>query len=76
MVVALVSLSTTLVAGVGSVSGVALGVGVLQFEAEPLPSAEFLAATAILAITAAAVGALVPAAMAARRDPLIELRVP
>ncbi|MFZ1411094.1 MAG: hypothetical protein WAS07_06535 [Micropruina sp.] len=49
---------------------------VLTLGREPLPSTEFGAATMILSVAAAGLGAIPPGVIASLRDPLSELRVP
>lgn len=76
LIVALVSLSTVLIAIAASLIGAGAGLAVLLFQGEPLPGADFVSATLVLTTAAAALGALPPSIAASRRDPLVELRVP
>ncbi len=66
--------------GVVSLIGVLLGVGgsllALRLSGDPLPSLRFSGAVATLALAVSLAAALIPAAIASRRDPIKELRVP
>lgn len=77
------SLIVTLVlvqVAIPAVGGVAIGIGGalgwLAADRQPLPGTTFTVAVALAALVATVVAATVPALVAARRDPLHELRVP
>ena len=65
-----------MLATAGSILGTALGLIVLTAEGAPLPSPSFVLAVLLLSIGGSALFALLPAAYAASRDPVAELRVP
>ncbi|MDO5533066.1 MAG: hypothetical protein Q4F65_00240 [Propionibacteriaceae bacterium] len=75
-VVILVTLNTLMIALPAGVAGACASLLVLLFRGEPLPGPDFVAAVVILATASAGLGALPPSIVAARRDPLTELRVP
>ncbi len=76
IIVALVSVSTLIIALAASALGGAIALTILSVGGEPLPGWDFTGATLILAAAAAGIGALPPSVAASRRDPLSELRVP
>ncbi|MFT4294343.1 MAG: hypothetical protein QM582_02900 [Micropruina sp.] len=76
LIVGLITVQTVLIACAASVIGAAIALAVLAFGREPLPPADFVAATMMLTVAASGLGALAPAIVASRRDPLAELRVP
>ncbi len=76
LIVGLIAVQTVLIACAASVLGAAVALAVLILGREPLPPADFVAATMILTVAASGLGALPPAIAASRRDPLAELRVP
>jgi putative ABC transport system permease protein len=61
---------------IGTVLGCTFAAIGLIATGDPLPGIPFFAAVGILAITTGLAAALLPAVVAARRDPLRELRVP
>jgi len=67
---------TLALAVIGVVAGSVLASSILIATGDPLPGAAFTTAVGILAIVVSLVAASIPAALAARRDPLQELRVP
>lgn len=75
-IVVLLIAQTTLVASIGATVGTLTSLLVMVASADPLPGWQFSIAVTILSVFIAGVGALVPAIVAARRDPLTELRVP
>lgn len=75
-IVLLVVLQVLLVAVVGAVAGALAGTGWLAFNGEARPALGYTAALCVALVSAAAAAAAVPAAYAARRDPIAELRVP
>lgn len=76
LIVALLLAQTALLAGLGAILGTAVGFGSLLLGGDPLPSWTYALAVGLLAIAVASIAALAPAAFAARREPLNELRVP
>lgn len=76
LIVALVTISTLYVAVAASLLGGTIAMAALVAGGEPLPGWDFIAATLILTSAAAGTGAIPPSIVAARRDPLTELRVP
>ena len=76
LIIALVLLQVGLPALAGSALGIASGWIVAVLRREQMPSAEFVAALAITSTLAAVLAAIIPATIAARREPLHELRVP
>lgn len=76
LIVALVLLQMTMVSVIGAAVGTAAALGTLAALGDPLPGADFTAAIAVLAVAVAVIAALLPAIVAARRDPIRELRVP
>lgn len=61
---------------IGAVVGTIAAVIALLVSSDPLPGLDFMIAIDVLAVAVGVIAALIPAAAAARRDPLIELRVP
>jgi len=76
LIVGLLLVQTFELALVGGALGSCLGLSMLAVTGSPFPPAAFVVATATLATIACLVGALLPAAVASRREPLKELRVP
>ncbi|AYF98493.1 ABC transporter permease [Protaetiibacter intestinalis] len=76
LVVGILLVQSLLLASMGALVGVAVALVVLLAGDDPLPGAAFTAAVAFLAVMVSVVAAVVPALIAARRDPLKELRVP
>lgn len=76
LVVALVTIQTAIVAGIGAAAGSALAIGVLAAAGDPLPGPRYLIGVGTLAVLVATLAALLPAFSAARREPITELRVP
>ncbi|HEU5223387.1 MAG TPA: FtsX-like permease family protein [Candidatus Lumbricidophila sp.] len=76
LIIALLLIQMATLSLLGSVVGsVAAAIG-LAATGDPLPGIDFFVAVAVLAITVGVAAALLPALVAARRDPLKELRVP
>ena len=76
VIAALVLGQTLLVAILGAAGGAAVGAGVVVRVAGAAPAASFVVAVAALAVLSAAAAALIPAGIAAHRDPITVLRVP
>lgn len=76
LIVGLVVMSTGICAIVAAAGGTALALIALVIAGDPLPAADFIGATMVLAAISALAGAVLPAISASRRDPLTELRVP
>ena len=75
-IVVLVTAQTAAIATVGAVAGIGLGSLVVQQVLGTAPSVEFAVAIGVLAVIAAAAAAVLPAIIAAYRDPVRILRVP
>lgn len=69
--------SQAAIAGIGGIFiGSTVAAIAILFSGDPLPDLSYFASLAILAVTCSLLGSLFPAMLAARRDPLTELRVP
>lgn len=75
-IVGLITANAVLIGSTATLLGTGSALMVLTLGREPLPSPEFTAATMILSVTAAGLGAIPPGVIASLRDPLSELRVP
>lgn len=75
-IIALVLTQTGIAAVVGALIGTLGGTVTLTLLGDPQPSPQFTLAVAVLAISASLLGAIPPAVIASRREPLAELRVP
>lgn len=76
LIIQLLLAQTLLLASAGVIAGTAVAVFALIASSHPLPSSEFVAAIAVLAIATTIIAALIPAVLASRREPIRELRVP
>lgn len=76
IIVALLIVQTVAAAVPGALLGVGAAVVALLVAGDPVPSAGYLLAVALLAVGTAATGAVLPAVIASRRDPVRELRIP
>jgi len=76
LIVGLLLTQTVLLAVAGVVIGLIASFVALVLLGDPLPGSTFTLALAILAVTTAAVAALVPAFLASTREPIREIRVP
>jgi len=76
LIVALLLSQTAILAALGAAIGITAALIVLAVGADPLPGVGYVAGLATLSIATATLAALTPAVIAARRDPLTELRVP
>jgi putative ABC transport system permease protein len=76
LIVGLLVTQVGLLSLIGAVLGSVGTVATLTGTGQPLPDLEFIAAVGVAGILTAGVAALLPATIAARRDPLHELRVP
>jgi putative ABC transport system permease protein len=76
LIITLLLTQVALLAITGAALGTAASLAGLATTGNPLPGAEFTAAVAIASVLVATTAALPPAIIAARRDPLHELRVP
>ena len=74
-IISLLLTQTALLALVGSIIGAILATAILLIMGDPLPGIPFTAAVTVLAILASALGAVIPAIVASRREPIRELRV-
>ena len=76
LIVALVLTEVLQMGVVGVLLGTSVTLATLGLSGALLPSAEFVSAVAVASVVTGILAALVPAAVASRRDPLYELRVP
>lgn len=76
LIVALLLTQTAVLAVIGALVGVGAALIVLGVGGDPLPGVGYAAGVATIAVATAVIAALIPAVVAARRDPLTELRVP
>jgi putative ABC transport system permease protein len=76
LIITLLLTQVALLALAGAALGTASSLAGLATTGNPLPGAEFTMAVAIASLLVATLAALPPAIIAARRDPLHELRVP
>lgn len=67
---------TVIASGLGALGGVLGSLGWLTIAEQPRPPSDFIAAVVVLVMICALLAAMTPAIIAARRDPLRELRVP
>lgn len=75
-IIGLLLTQTSLLALLGIVAGLTSSVVFLVATGDPAPGPEFAAALAILTLVTSVLAALLPAAVASRREPIRELRVP
>ena len=76
LIVALVLVQTAIVGAASAVIATLACTVALAIKSVPIPGLEFITAVPVLAVATAIVAAAAPAALAANRDPLTELRVP
>ena len=76
LIAALILIQTASLATAGAMDGAAASAITLVTLGDPLPSVDYTAAVALLALGVSVAAAIVPAVLAARRDPIRELRVP
>lgn len=76
LIVGLLLVQTGTVAVIGALTGILGSVAVLVTSGLPVPGTTFTGAVGVAAVLTAVVAAVAPAVVAARRDPLHELRVP
>jgi putative ABC transport system permease protein len=76
LIACLLLIQVALLAGIGAGAGLTTALAILFFASDPLPGADFVVAVGVLSVTVGLISALIPAIVAARRDPLRELRVP
>jgi putative ABC transport system permease protein len=76
LIVALILCQTALLAVVGIAIGLVVSTAALIALRDPFPGFAFTGALSILTLLTATVAALIPAAVASRREPIKELRVP
>lgn len=76
LIVTLLLSQTAVLAVIGAVIGVGTALIVLAVGGDPLPGVGYAAGVATISVATAVLAALFPAVVAARRDPLTELRVP
>ncbi|WP_219817097.1 FtsX-like permease family protein [Arthrobacter sp. GMC3] len=75
-VIALVLIEAAIVAAAGALIGEVAAASLLLALDDPMPPTTFMAGIAILAISAGIIASFLPAIFAARREPIVELRVP
>lgn len=76
LIIVLLLTQTAVLATVGVALGFIVSMLVLIAYSDPFPGPVFVSALCVLAITTAAVAAVIPALIASRREPINELRVP
>ncbi|WP_258059858.1 FtsX-like permease family protein [Rathayibacter sp. AY1A7] len=76
LIVFLLLAQTAILATIGVIVGFIAATAILVASSSPLPSFAFTAALSTLSILTALLAALLPAALASRREPIKELRVP
>ncbi|GEP26482.1 hypothetical protein CLE01_10800 [Cryobacterium levicorallinum] len=76
LIIGLLLTQMAFLSGIGAVIGCAATAISLVITGDPLPGIAFFVAVSVLAIAVGVIAALLPASVAARRDPLAELRVP
>lgn len=76
IVMSLVLCQVGTLAAIGSTLGSAIALASLVTTGDPLPSAGFVIAVDLLAVAVSTAAALIPALVAAHREPIRELRVP
>ncbi|WP_104092526.1 ABC transporter permease [Arthrobacter sp. GMC3] len=76
IVVALVLLEAATVSAVGALIGETTAASLLTGLGDPMPPPTFMLGIGVLAIFVGVVASLIPAFFAARREPIVELRVP
>ncbi|WP_460802801.1 ABC transporter permease [Microbacterium sp. GXF6406] len=76
LIVTLLLAQTAALTTVGILLGMTTAIIILISTDDPLPSADFIVALAVLTLTATLIAALIPALIASRREPIRELRVP
>lgn len=76
LIIGLLVTQTALLASVGIIVGIITSLAILFASRDPWPGVAFTAALAILALSTALIASLIPAAVASRREPIRELRVP
>lgn len=76
LIIGLLVTQTALLASAGIIVGIITSLAILFASRDPWPGVAFTAALAILALGTALIASLIPAAVASRREPIRELRVP
>ncbi|WP_401001103.1 FtsX-like permease family protein [Agromyces sp. GXQ0307] len=76
LIIALITTQTAIVATGAAAAGSVIAVLVLLLANDPIPSLTYIVGVSVLAVLVAVVAALIPAAIAAQREPIRELRVP
>lgn len=76
LIIGLLLAQTLLLSALGALLGTGAATIVLLASRDPLPGASFTLAVGVLAVVISLAAALAPAVLAARRDPLRELRIP
>jgi len=76
LIVTMLVAQTAFLAVAGAVTGAVIAALVLAIGGDPLPALTYFLAVVVLAVLAAVAAAVLPAIVAARREPISELRVP
>jgi putative ABC transport system permease protein len=76
LIIALVLVQVASLGVASSILGTAVALAVLGVAGDPLPALDFILALDVLAVAVAIVAGTVPAVIASRREPIVELRVP
>lgn len=76
LIVVLLVVQTALLAAIGVAAGVSSGLVALVVTRDPLPDPAFTTALCVLTFVTTVTAAIVPAAVASRREPIRELRLP
>jgi putative ABC transport system permease protein len=76
LIMALLATQTFLLGLAGAMLGTIVALSITVTVVDRLPSGDFLTAVVVLALGASLVAAVIPGAIAAKREPLRELRVP
>lgn len=75
-VISLVLIEAAIIATAGALIGEIAAGSLLLALGDPMPPPKFMAGIAILAISSGVIASFIPAIFAARREPIVELRVP
>ncbi|NEM91390.1 ABC transporter permease [Galbitalea soli] len=76
LVIGLVTFQVAFLAAGGAVAGVLGSELTLAIQQQPIPGVSYATAVAVLAVIVSIAASVIPAVVAARRDPVAELRVP
>ncbi|MGR0318688.1 ABC transporter permease [Agromyces sp. ZXT2-3] len=76
LIILLLVVQVGVLGAVGAAVGIGVALIVLAAGGDPLPGPDYIAGLGILAVLVGALASVVPAVIAARREPIVELRVP